>query len=65
MTGIVIDIATGRVIHDTELDERREQAAKECKPVLKVSAPDGRTVFSIERLLDESKCNERSGSFAA
>lgn len=65
MTGIVIDIATGREIHDSELSERREQAAKTCKPVLEISAPDGRTVFSIGRLLDESKRNESSESFAA
>lgn len=65
MTGVVIDIGTGREIHDSELSEHREGGSMPYKPVMEISAPDGRTVFSIRRLLGDSKDNESSKSIAA
>lgn len=65
MTGIVIDIDTGKEIHDIGLSERQDQFTKHSKSILEISTPDGRTVFSIGRLFEDSKHNENTESMAA
>lgn len=55
MSGLVIDIATGRDIAESGINDNAEETPRHCKPLLEISDPDGRTVFSIGRLLDESQ----------
>jgi hypothetical protein len=56
MSGVVIDIASDKDLYDsTEFPETRGQRERPVKLVLEIAAPDGRNIFSIGRLLNESE----------
>lgn len=52
MTGTVIHIPTGRLIHEIEGAACEEIKAKSEKSVLDIVAPDGRRIFTIRKLIE-------------
>jgi hypothetical protein len=53
MTGPILHIPTGRLIHENEGNACEEVSTKNEKSVLDVVAPDGRSIFSIRKLIGE------------
>ena len=59
MTGTIIHIPTGKLMHEEKERAYTERRAQSEKSVLDITTPDGRSIFSIRKLVDE---NDESGS---
>ena len=53
MTGTIIHMPTGRLINENEDTDRLVKKLLSEQSVLDITAPDGRSIFSIRKLVDE------------
>ena len=54
MSGTIIHMPTGRLINENEDPAWMEKNLKAEKTVLDIFAPDGRNIFSIRKLVEET-----------
>ena len=66
MTGTIIHIPTGRLIHENEGSAGDDVKTRSEKPhVLNIVAPDGRSIFSIQKLIEEMENHDGPEQVAA
>lgn len=64
MTGLVIDISTGKLIERLDANDAEKRSNSE-KSIMEIVAPNGRRVFSIGRHPRESNHSDDTRRFAA